>query len=189
MRKIIVTSWISLDGFVAGPHDDMSWVMVDDAMGSYEYDLVRAADTLLLGRRTYQSFAGSWPNVPDNPAASDGEKVYARQLNAMRKIVFSRTLETAAWHDSTLLREIIPGDVAALKQERGKNIVIYGSVSIVRALMAHGLIDDYQLLVHPVVLGAGKRLFAEGIDTAKLKLAATRTFSSGVVLLSYQPAG
>lgn len=189
MRKIIVTMWITLDGFIAGPNNDMSWIRVDDAMGRYEGDLVGAADTLMLGRVTYQSFAGAWPYVPDNPAASEGEKEYARQLNSMRKIVFSRTLEAAEWNNSTLYHEINPDDIAALKQESGKNIVIYGSASIVQALTARGLIDEYQLLVHPVILGGGKRLFGDGGDRADLRLVEAKTFDSGVVLLTYQPAG
>lgn len=189
LRKIIVTMWVTLDGFIAGPNDDMSWVRVDDAMGTYEDDLVSAADTLLLGRVTYQSFAGAWPHVPDNPAASQGEKDYARKVNSMRKIVFSKTLETVEWHNSTLLHEISPDDVVALKRESGKNIAIYGSASIVQALTAHGCIDEYQLLVHPIVLGSGKRLFKDGSDRADLRLVETKMFSSGVVLLTYQPAG
>ena len=92
MRKIIVTMWMSLDGFIAGPNGEMDWIgeIYDEAMGTYENELVSSADTLLLGRVTYQSFAGSWPHVPDSPSASEGEKAYARTLNAMRKIVFSR---------------------------------------------------------------------------------------------------
>ena len=88
MRKIIVTMWVTLDGYIAGPNGEMDWIgeIYDEAMGNYEYDLVSSADTLLLGRVTYQSFAGSWPYVPDNPKAPEGEKEYARKLNAMRKI-------------------------------------------------------------------------------------------------------
>ena len=188
MRKVIVTMWVTLDGFIAGPNNDMSWVRVDEAMGTYENDLVSAADTLLLGRATYQGFAGAWPHVPNNPAASEGEKEYARKLNSMRKIVFSRTLETAQWKNSTLLHEISPDDIVALKQESGKNIVIYGSASVVQALMDLELIDEYQLLVHPIVLGSGKRLFRDGSNTTALRLVEAKPFSSGVVLLSYQPA-
>ena len=109
-------------------------------------------------------------------------------MNSLRKIVFSRTLETVEWNNSTLLHEINPDDIVALKHEAGKNIVIYGSASIVQALTACGLIDEYQLLVHPVVLGSGKRLFREGSDRTALRLVETKTFDSGVVLLTYQPA-
>src|SRR5215475_7718982 len=95
MRKIIVTMWITLDGFIAGPNGEMDWIgrIYDAEMGKYEDDLVSGADTLILGRLTYESFAGSWPNVPDNPNVSEGEKIYARKLNAMRKVVFSKSLD------------------------------------------------------------------------------------------------
>src|SRR5258708_8013337 len=149
MRKVIVTMWVTLDGFIAGPNGEMDWVMVDDEMGKYEDDLVSAADTLILGRVTYQSFAGAWPHVPESPSASEGEKEYARKLNAMRKIVFSRTLEKAEWNNSSLAKEVIPEDIEQLKHEPGRDMVIYGSASLVRTLTNLGLIVEYQLLVHP----------------------------------------
>ena len=187
MRKIITTTWVTLDGFIAGPNEEMDWVIVDEEMGIYEDDLVSAADTLLLGRVTYQSFAGSWPHVPDNPNASEGEKAYARKLNAMRKIVFSKTLPTVEWNNSSLVKEVLPEEITKLKQEPGRDMLIYGSASIVRTLTNHGLIDEYQLLVHPVVLGGGKPLFQDIRDRRKLQLVKTKTFSSGVVGLYYQP--
>ena len=187
MRKVIVTMWVTLDGFIAGPNGEMDWILVDEAMGNYEYDLVSAADTLLLGRVTYESFAGAWPYVPDNPSASEGEKVYANQLNAMRKIVFSTTLEKAEWNNSSLAKEVNPEEIEQMKQEPGKDMVIYGSASIVEALTNLGLIDEYQLLVHPIVLGSGKPLFKNIKDRVNLKLAKSETFPSGVVLLQYQP--
>ncbi|HZU67688.1 MAG TPA: dihydrofolate reductase family protein [Ktedonobacteraceae bacterium] len=187
MRKIITTTWVTLDGFIAGPNGEMDWVRVEEEMGKYEDDLISSADTLLLGRVTYQSFAGAWPYVPDNPSASEGEKIYARKLNAMRKVVFSRSLEKAEWNNSTLFREINPQEVAQLKEAPGKNIVIYGSASIVQALTNHGLIDEYQVLVHPVVLGGGKPLFKNIQDRVGLKLVETKAFPSGVVGLYYRP--
>ena len=187
MRKIITTTWVTLDGFIAGPNEELDWVIVDEEMGIYEDDLVSAADTLLLGRVTYQSFAGSWPHVPDNPNASEGEKAYARKLNAMRKIVFSKTLPTVEWNNSSLVKEVFPEDITKLKHEPGRDMLIYGSASLVRTLTNHGLIDEYQLLVHPVVLGGGKPLFQDIKDRRKLQLVKTKTFSSGVVGLYYQP--
>ena len=186
MRKIIVTMWMTLDGFIAGPNNEMDWVIVDEEMGTYEDDAVSAADTLLLGRVTYQSFAGSWPYVPDNPAASEGEKAYARKLNAMRKIVFSRTLPGVEWNNSALLKEVLPEEIQKLKHEPGRDMLIYGSASIVRTLTNQGLIDEYQLLVHPVVLGGGKPLFQDIKERQKLKLVKTKAFPSGVIGLYYQ---
>ena len=187
MRKVIVTTWVTLDGFIAGPNGEMDWVRVDEAMGNYEYNLVSSADTLLLGRVTYQSFAGAWPHVPENPSVSEGEKMYARQLNAMRKIVFSRTLEKVEWNNSFLVREVRAADIEHMKQEPGKDMVVYGSASIVQSLTNLGVIDEYQLFVHPVVLGSGKPLFKDIKDRANLKLVKTETFPSGVVGLYYQP--
>ncbi|HEU5230878.1 MAG TPA: dihydrofolate reductase family protein [Ktedonobacteraceae bacterium] len=189
MRKIITTTWTTIDGFIAGPKGEMNWIgeIYDEAMGKYEDDLVSSADTLLLGRVTYQSFAGSWPYVPDNPNASEGEKTYARKLNVMRKIVFSRTLASVEWNNSTLMQEAIPEQIAQLKHEDGRDILIYGSASIVQALTNFGLIDEYQILVHPVVLGGGKPLFQNIKDQVKLKLVNSKTHPSGVMVLYYQP--
>jgi dihydrofolate reductase len=183
----MTSTWVTLDGFIAGPNEEMDWVMVDEEMGTYEDDLVSAADTLLLGRVTYQSFAGSWPHVPDNPSAPEGEKEYARKLNAMRKIVFSRTLESVEWNNSTLRKEVVPEEIEQLKQEPGRDMLIYGSASIIQTLTNHGLIDEYQVLVHPVILGGGKPLFQNIQHQVKLKLVNTKTHPSGVVVLSYQP--
>src|SRR5215469_11399078 len=136
MRKIIVTMWITLDGYIAGPNGEMDWIgeIYDEAMGNYEYNLVSEADTLLLGRVTYESFAGSWPHVPDHPNVSEGERAYARRLNAMRKVVFSKTLEDVEWNNSTLVKEVIPEEIERLKHEPGGDMVIYGSASLVQAL-------------------------------------------------------
>ncbi len=189
MRKIITTTWTTLDGFIAGANGEMDWIgeIYDEAMGLYEDQVVSEADTLLMGRVTYQSFAGSWPYVPDNPNASEGEKIYARKLNAMRKIVFSRTLESVEWNNSTLRKEIVPEEIAQLKQEPGRDMLIYGSASIVQALTNHGLIDEYQVLVHPVILGGGKPLFQNIQQQVKLTLVNNKTHPSGVVVLYYQP--
>jgi dihydrofolate reductase len=190
MRKIVLTEWISLDGYTSGPNDDMSFVgeSFDEEMGKYEDDILNTGDTLLLGRVTYDSFAGSWPYVPDKPDASEGEKSYARKLNAMRKIVFSRTLASVDWHNSVLRREIDPDEIRRWKQEDGKDMLIYGSANVVQQLTQLGLIDEFQVLVHPVVIGGGKQLFKDISEKQRLKLASARPFNSGVVLLTYQRA-
>jgi dihydrofolate reductase len=188
MRKIVLSEWISLDGYTAGPNNDMSFVgeSFTDEMGKYEDDVVNRADTLILGRVTYESFAGAWPHVPDVPDRSEGEKAYARKLNAMKKMVFSRRLEKADWSGSTLFRDIDTDEVARWKSEPGKDMLIYGSASIVQQLTNRGLIDEYQILVHPVVLGGGTALFRDIQQKQRLSLVSSTPFSSGVVLLTYQ---
>jgi dihydrofolate reductase len=187
-RKIVLTEWVSLDGYTSGPDNDMSFVgeSFDEEMGKYEDDIINTGDTLVLGRVTYESFAGAWPHVPDNPNVSDGEREYARNLNAMRKIVFSRTLSSADWNNSTLLHEIDPSAVEQWKHEDGKDMLIYGSASIVQQLTKLHLIDEYQLLVHPVILGGGKMLLGSIAEKQGLRFVSARPFKSGVVLLTYQ---
>lgn len=187
MRKIVLTEWVSLDGYTSGPNNDMGFVgeTFNDEIGHYEDTIVSSADTLLLGRTTYESFAGAWPHVPDSPTASEGEKTYARKVNAMRKIVVSRSLDSADWSGSEIVRSIEPEYFQRLKEQDGKDILIYGSASIVQQLTNLGLIDEYQVLVHPVVLGGGKALFGGVTDTQRLQLVSARPFNSGVVLLTY----
>ncbi|GHO63747.1 hypothetical protein KSC_026390 [Ktedonobacter sp. SOSP1-52] len=176
MRKLIVSIWITLDGFVAGPNDEMEWILADEAMNNYENGLIDAADTLLLGRATYQGFAGHWPKVAENATAAKEEVAYAHQVNTMRKIVFSKTLKNAEWNNSRLIQEILPEEIRSMKQEPGRDIVIYGSLSIVRVLMQFDLIDEYQLLVHPVVLGSGKPLWSDVKEMMALKRVHTQMF-------------
>ncbi len=183
MKKLIVTMWTTLDGFIASADGELEWVLGDDEMSAYEIKMVSNADTLLLGRKTYQDFAGYWAKVPDNPKADDWEKTFADKINALKKIVFSKSLKKAEWNDSTIVKKIVPEEIKKLKKESKKGIVIYGSASIVQELTKHDLIDEYQFLVHPTVLEKGLPLFK---DTVNFKLVRTELFKSGVVLLIYQ---
>ena len=184
MRKLKLAMYISLDGVVENP----AWTgpFFNDELSQMQADYLFSSDALVLGRVTYESFASSWPYVPDKPDVSEDEKAYARKLNSMRKIVFSKSLGSADWDKSVLLREIDPDAIRRWKQEDGKDMLIYGSASIVQQLTNLGLIDEYQLLVHPVVLGGGKALLKDIADKHRLKLVSAKPFSSGVVLLTYQ---
>ena len=185
MSKIIVTMWTTLDGFIADADGELGWISGDAEMSEYEIKMVGNADTLLLGRKTYQDFAGYWAKVPDNPKADKWEKIFADKINALKKIVFSKSLKKAEWNDSTIAKEIVPEEIEKLKKESKKGIVIYGSASIIQELTKHELVDEYQFLVHPIILEKGIPLFK---DKVNLKLVKTEPFNSGVMLLTYQIA-
>ena len=189
VRKIIVSMRVTLDGFIAGLNEEMDWMeeYFDEALADYESKLQKTVDTTLFGRVTYQGFESYWPKVAVDPASPQGMVEYAQQLNAMRKIVFSKTLAHAEWNNSVLVHEIVPEEITKMKQEPGRDIVIYGSASIVQTLTNLGLIDRYQLLVFPILLGSGKPLFQDILHQVKLSLVSTKTHPSGVVVLSYQP--
>jgi len=188
MKKIISTTWMTLDGFISGLNNDMGFVgeFFDEAMGKYEGEIIDTADTIILGRLTYESFAGSWPKVPDKLDVSEAEKQYAKKLNAMHKIFFTKSLDKALWNNSEIMREINVEEIKKLKEGSGTDILIYGSASIVQQLTNLGLIDEYQILVHPTILGDGKPLFKDIKQKHLFKLVSSKVFPSGVVLLTYQ---
>jgi dihydrofolate reductase len=167
----------------------MEWVLgsFNDEMGQYEGELYDNADTLLLGRTTYKIFEGYWPTAASNPATSQGDIEMAHKINNITKIVFSHSMEGVEWKNSKLLKEIKPEEIVKLKKEKGKNILVIGSASIVQQLTNLGLIDEYHLLVHPVVLGSGKPLFKDIRQKQDLKLLEARAFNNGVVMLRYAP--
>ncbi|MFD0357979.1 dihydrofolate reductase family protein [Streptomyces sp. NPDC127110] len=185
MRKITAELFISLDGVVEAPHE-WHFPYFDDRMGAAVDAVVGSADTLLLGRRTYDSFAGAWPGRE----ADGGEDAdFAKRLGDARKIVVSRQPLDFTWRNSERLDGELVEGVAALKNEPGESpIVISGSVSVVRQLLAAGLLDRLQLLVHPVVLGKGLRLFEEGEQAIPLELLSCEAFDTGVLNLFYAPA-
>ncbi|GAA0408902.1 deaminase [Acrocarpospora corrugata] len=185
MRKIIVSMWITLDGFVASPQDEMDWLMFDDQLQAYEQDLVESSDGLLLGRITHGDFAGHWPTVARNPDEHDLVRRYASRLDAMEKIVVSASGNTAAWDSTQRLERIDPDEISKLKQGPGGNLVVYGSLSVIRPLAVLGLVDEFHLLVHPVFLRQGKPLFDGSEPPVRLGLISAQPFPSGVVLMKY----
>lgn len=183
MRRLIAQTFVSLDGVMEAPEKwQLANDLFDDEMGKYVFEAYAAADALLLGRVTYQEFAAFWPSQSaDDP--------FAEKINGLPKFVVSSTLKRLDWKNSTLIKGDVAPAVTKLKQGPGRDILIVGSAQLVNALTQHGLIDEYQLLVHPVVVGRGKRLFRDGIDPTLLKLAGTRTFGTGAVALSYERKG
>jgi dihydrofolate reductase len=186
MRRIVVAEFLSLDGVMEGPGRDdpfelAGWTMPygNQEIGKYKYDELFASDAHLLGRVTYQGFAVAWPSRTD-------EMGFADRMNSLPKYVVSTTLEKVEWNNSHLIKKDVEEEVFKLKQQSGQDILVAGSATLCNTLMELNLVDEYHLLVYPVVLGKGKRLFKEG-GKASLKLVETKSFSLGVVLLRYQP--
>jgi dihydrofolate reductase len=183
MRKVFLFNMISLDGFFEGPGQDLSWHNVDDEFNEFAIDQLREVDTLLFGRVTYQGMASYWPT---ESAISD-DPIVAGLMNSLPKIVFSTTLDSVEWNNAKLVKVNIVEEISKLKQQPGKEIAIFGSSELAAALAGHGLIDEYRIMVNPVVLGAGKPLFKGTGKRLNLKLLKTKTFDSGNVLLYYEP--
>ena len=190
MRKVVVSEFVSLDGVMEDP--GWTFQFASEEQEKFKFDELSASDALLLGRVTYEGFAAAWPHMMEQyrgpRRAALGE--YADMMNGYPKYVVSTTLEeTLEWNNSRLIKGNIAEEVLRLKQQPGKNVLIFGSADLVHTLMQHDLIDEYRLMVFPVVVGSGKRLFKDGSDTTVLRLVETKRFGSGVVVLSYQPAG
>ena len=179
MRKVIVSEFITLDGVVERPEkwNGDAW---NDEIEKFKSDELFASDALLLGRVTYEIFAGSWPERSnDDP--------FTNRMNSLPKFVASKTLKKVEWNNATLIKGNVAEEVAQLKQQPGKDILVGGSGALVQMLMQHNLVDEYRLLVYPLVLGSGKRFFVDG-NKMTLKLIDTKPFSTGVVALTYTPA-
>ena len=178
---------VTLDGFFEGPNKELDWHIVDEEFKEYAIDLLSKVDALLFGRVTYQLMADYWPAAATNPSTSKSDLEIADKMNNLPKIVFSKTLQEVKWNNSRLVKENIAEEISKMKQQPGKVMVIFGSGSIVSNFMQHGLIDEYRIIVNPVVLGNGNPLFKGIKDKHNLNLLKTRAFSSGVVILYYEP--
>ncbi|MBV9691404.1 MAG: dihydrofolate reductase family protein [Ktedonobacteraceae bacterium] len=188
MRKVVVTEYVTVDGVFEDPggaegfrHGGWSFQFWSEEAAKYKYEELFSSDALLLGRVTYEGFAKAWPSVND-------EAGFADRMNSLPKFVVSTTLSELAWNNSRLIKGNVAEEVSKLKQEVGQDILLSGSGQLVNALMQYDLIDEYRLMVHPIVLGSGRRIFADADDALKLKLLYTKTFDKGVVLLCYQKA-
>jgi dihydrofolate reductase len=191
MRRLITIEYMSLDGVTQAPGHSQEdpdggfayggWTgpFMNDH-GRYMQEALNTMGALLLGRLTYEIWAGYWPTVTD--PADD----IARMLNAVPKYVASSTLQAGSWPQTTVITDI-PTDVYTLKQQPGKDIVVMGSSGLAQSLMRHDLVDEYRLMIHPVVLGCGKRLFREGAPMSTLRLIEATTTNSGLATLTYQP--
>jgi dihydrofolate reductase len=188
MHKLIVFNHISLDGYFTDAKNDMSFannVRPDAEWEAFVAGNASGGGTLVFGRITYEMMASFWPT----PAAEERMPFVAHQMNAFKKVVFSRTLDMAEWNNTRLVKSDLIGEVRRMKQAPGEDMVIFGSGSIISQLAPEGLIDEYQIVVNPVVLGGGRSMF-EGIKgKLPLKLKKTRSFQNGNILVCYEPTG
>jgi class 3 adenylate cyclase len=187
MRRLIVSEFVTLDGVMEAPgfeeHRDgrNAWALrfQNEETQGFKAEELYASGAILLGRTTYQIFALFWPTAPDNE--------FTHAMNDIPKYVVSKTLKDADWSNTTILRGEPGAEVAKLKDQPGGDILVYGSADLVAALVKHDLVDEFRFLVFPVILGSGKRLFRDDTDLKPMHLVSSRSFSSGVVLLTYEP--
>jgi dihydrofolate reductase len=207
MRKLVVNSFLTLDGVMqapGGPEEDPTggftqggWSVQywDEMMGKEMDRTIRTPFDLLLGRKTYEIFAAHWPHVTESVRDERGgtespvDDPAAKALNSARKYVASRTLTRVDWNNSMLLEGDVAEEVTRLKSQPGPEIQVHGSANLLQNLIKHNLIDEYRLWIFPVVVGPGKRLFAEGTVPAELKLVDSKTSTTGVIIARYVPSG
>jgi dihydrofolate reductase len=184
MPKIIVFNQVTLDGYFVDMNGDMSWAHKNDAeWNAFVADNAKGDATLLFGRITYELMAGFWPTAE----AMKSMPVVAERMNALPKVVFSRTLDQASWNNTKLVKSDMVAAIRKMKKEPGNDMVIMGSGSIVSQLTQQGLIDEYEVVVNPLVLGRGRTMFEGVKEKLNLKLIKTRSFSNGNVFLCYEP--
>jgi len=180
MRKVVLDLAISLDGFIEGPNGEYDWCIMDEEFGFGEF--LDSVDTIFFGRKSYEL----WGNYIPGPGSPDSEKEIWSQTHNKRKYVFSRTLQSVD-SPTILIKENITDEVNKIRKQQGKDIWLYGGASLVSTFINLGIVDELRLAVHPIILGAGKPLFQNIKERVKAKHVKTKAFSSGVVLLCYQP--
>ena len=184
MRKVIFFMLTSLDGFYEGPNKDINWHHVDEEFNEFAIAQLGTVDMLLFGRVTYEGMASYWPTQ----IAVTNDPVVAGKMNSLPKIVFSKTMSSAQWQNTRLIKDHFVEEITKLKQQPGKDLIIFGSSDLAVTFIENGLIDEYRIMINPVALGHGKTLFQGLKDKLELKLIKTKTFGSGNVLLYYAPA-
>jgi dihydrofolate reductase len=181
MRKVIVSNLVTLDGFFEGPKGELDWFIVEEEFFDYVKEMFKTIDTILYGRKTYKLMEEYWP------AAEDNDPTITHFMNKLQKIVFSKTLGKAKWNNSKIIKENIAEEIHEMKKLPGKDMVIFGSGEIVSFLTNQGLIDEYRVILNPVILGEGNPMFKNINDKIKLNLFKSKKLKSGVMILYYQP--
>lgn len=187
MRKVIVFNLITLDGYFAGEDGNIDWHHVDAEFNDFAVEQTRTFSTIIFGLTTYKIFEEFWPKAVHDPKMSKEDREIAKIIDDAPKIVFSKSLKKVTWKNTTLLHEIDPKEIEKLKSEKGGDIFILGSGTVVKAMTELNLIDEYRLLINPVILGKGKSMFEGLKKKLELTLIDTRPFKNGNVLVTYVP--
>ena len=185
MRNLIFFMHTSLDGFVAGPNGEMNWIHLDDALFDFVATMTNKADTALYGRVTYEMMEGYWPKAGEQPNATKHDKEHSAWYNKVSKVILSKTINETGLINTKVISDQLTDNINKIKNQEGKNILIFGSPAASHSLLSLGLIDEFWLFVNPILLGQGKPLFKNINESIKLKLADTKTFGCGVVALHY----
>ncbi len=186
MRNLIFFMHTSLDGFVAGLNGEINWINLDEAMFDFVATMTDQADTALYGRVTYEIMQSYWPKAGEKPNASKHDKEHSNWYNRVSKVVLSKTLQENGLHNTRVIGDQLSDNINKLKQQDGKNIIIFGSPGASQSLLNQGLIDEFWLFVNPIILGQGMPLFKNITGTTKLKFAGSKTFGCGVIALHYE---
>jgi len=188
MKKLIWLVDTSLDGYMSGPNGELDWLGadVDDEFWTDVNALLGTVDAALFGRMTYQNFEQYWPAVPGNPASPKNEVEFSKWIEKTPKHVASTTLSNLSWNNSFLRRADVASSVSKMKEGKGKHVLMFGSCNLATQLFEAGVIDELQIRIHPIVLGAGRPAFKHGMVSRKLKLVHSKTFGSGVIGLRYE---
>ncbi len=186
MRHLIFFMHTSLDGFVAGPNGELNWASVDEELFDFVATMTDKADTALYGRVTYEMMQSYWPNAGKEPNASKHDKEHSDWYNKVPKVVLSRTMSEQGLDNTKVIGDHLADNINKIKNQDGKNILIFGSPTASQSLLSLGLIDEFWLFVNPILLGQGMPLFKGVIETIKLKLIESKTFSCGVIALHYE---
>jgi dihydrofolate reductase len=186
MRNLIFFMHTSLDGFVAGLNGEMGWINLDEAMFDFVATMTEQADTALYGRVTYEMMQSYWPKAGEKLNATRHDKEHSNWYNNVTKVVLSKTIQETGLHNTKVIGDQLSDNINRLKQQDGKNILIFGSPSTSQSLLKEGLIDEFWLLVNPIILGQGMPLFKNIAGATKLKLVESKTFACGVIALHYE---
>jgi dihydrofolate reductase len=194
MRRLAIFDHVTPEGYFAAADGNLDWFVHDEEVAEYGMKGFPRTDTILFGRKTYEMMAGFWPHAADRPDPHPSRQsasipAMAKYMNETQKVVFSRTLKAATWSPTRILREVDASAIEAMKREPGKDMIVLGSGSITSQLAELGLIDDFEFLVDPVLLGAGRPLFRDVTRTTRLELVDVKRFRSGNVLLTYTRVG